>query len=977
MSGSTLDLSFHSKAHIVKAGAGAGKTYNLVQCVAEAYQHFVKANGKDPRFVLTTFTRKATQELRERMVLKACEIGDPRFFAFVTDPGHLTISTIHGVLAQFLKEFGHLFEMDLSFRILEGDEEALLLESVARELLVEKEGTLRWLSDFTFSQFLGMLKSYQYNFGKNNSLRAPTADEMWEHTLNYVELKKSQVLSEIDEGLKIIDDPPYIESLTQIKDFIQLWEPGLELEIPTLARKTKRESFPVEFHESFQNTLKRFKTSLGEVLLSRPEMDHLSQRWSEFSEIAKEYALKVEERKKRGGFVTLGGLENQTMKILNESPFLGRIFSENFDFWLIDEFQDTSFQQLQILNHLIGDRPRFVVGDPQQSIYLFRGAEAQIFDQEWNRISSESGRNSLLQKNYRSRKNLLELLNQMMSHSPQFSSMQPNDQSEDEKEVACFIQANDLEDELKGLFERAVQLCGESGRWDEICVLGRTHDDLFKVASYFKSKGLPTHVHSPSGYFTRREIQDALSLYKFLINPHDDLNLLQILRAPWLKVDDDQLKNWMEQKTNSLWNFLSQNLNQLREKFLALKELEKADRQLETDGLLKTFTDLIKRINFIEQSAQFDPSGRVEANIWKLIGKLGDLKEQGGSHALDVFTQLTEESDAVAATEPNCVNLMTIHGSKGLEFEHVFFPRLGRRFQMAKRGGIAYSNDSDLFVFSLKDDDEDPIVSTYEREWIDQKRIKEKEEVERWFYVALTRARQSVTLSWNLKELTKDSWVNLFNLENFNSPYLLRKFGPFEDQPPYASDDGNLSVRDPYHDLNQKEEILSRSSFSEMSMDKSEAWTYESLSRKFLSQAKGIHWHKLFEAIRYQDVDEGLKEYPFLEAMKEPPFKEVLSGGFVEWGFQLKVNSKILEGQIDLWGMDSQNRLWVIDYKTGSSKSSEKAIKQVQFYLWVLKYKGLTPSSFNWAVIYPLEEKVVSGVITGEEFESLESEFGL
>jgi ATP-dependent helicase/nuclease subunit A len=968
-----LDLSFTTQDHIVRAGAGAGKTFNLVECVVSAYDHFRK-NGKTPRFVLTTFTRKATQELRERMVLKACELEDEEFFTFVTDPGRLTISTIHGILGQFLREFGHLHEMDLSFKILEGEDERVLMENAARELLTASPENLQWLEDFSFQRLLTMLKSFHAHFGKNDGLTSPSVDEIWNHTLAFVEAKKSVVMEVLEQGLAEVTDEPYLKALGEIREFLSLWDVEVELELPSLPRKTKRESFPVDFHEQIGGELKRFKAAMEEILLSKSELAALSERWTAFEIFARAYSQAIERHKIQGGFVTLGDLENQAFQVLAKAPFLGKIFSENFDFWLIDEFQDTSSHQLSVLNQLIGERPRFVVGDPQQSIYLFRGAEAGIFSREWERISGDGGRTSRLEVNYRSQKNLLEFLNHMMTGAGSFSAMEAFRPQETSPTVARLIEGEDLDDELRGIYLRVRELNAQGEKWDQICVLGRTHDDLFKVASFLKSKGVPTHVHSPLGYEERREVQDALSLYKFLINPHDDLNLLQVLRAPWLKVEDGVLARWMGESELSLWSYLESFSEAPHE---SVQTLRKFSRRLEELGLLRTFTELLTQTKMIEKSASFDPSGRVEANLWKLMDRMKDLERRPGSHPLDILFSLSQEADAVAAMEPNCVNLMTIHGSKGLEFDHVFFPRLGRRFQMSKRGFIAFSRDSGRFVFSLKDEDDRALVSSMEREWIDGQKQRERDEVARWFYVALTRAKKTLTLSWNVKERTSDSWVEMFSLKEDRFPFVERALGPFPEGERVDDGSGNLSPRAPYKSPSEIGETLKRASFSQISSEESSAWNYQGLKNKFSAQAKGIYWHRLFESMRFGDLEEGLSDFPFLSSLSSPPFKEILKDGHVEWGFQSLVGERILEGQIDLWGFDRAQNLWVLDYKTGSSKEPEKAIQQVKFYLWVLKRKGLQAKSLRWAVLYPLQEKVIEGEATPEDFEKLELELGL
>src|SRR5690242_20495236 len=108
---------------VVRAGAGAGKTRGLVEKIVEVYRHF-QTQGQLPRVVLTTFTRKATQELKERLILKACVGRDAGLLQFVSDPSRLQISTIHGVLNSFLRQVGHLAGLDAGFTIVSESEAA-------------------------------------------------------------------------------------------------------------------------------------------------------------------------------------------------------------------------------------------------------------------------------------------------------------------------------------------------------------------------------------------------------------------------------------------------------------------------------------------------------------------------------------------------------------------------------------------------------------------------------------------------------------------------------------------------------------------------------------------------------------------------------------------------------------------------------------------------------------------------------------
>lgn len=99
---------FELNHQIVRAGAGAGKTTTLTKTVMETALSFDHSQGRFPRIVVTTFTRKATQELRERLVAGAVATGRNDFLDYVSSRSNLHISTIHGVLSLFLRRYGHL-----------------------------------------------------------------------------------------------------------------------------------------------------------------------------------------------------------------------------------------------------------------------------------------------------------------------------------------------------------------------------------------------------------------------------------------------------------------------------------------------------------------------------------------------------------------------------------------------------------------------------------------------------------------------------------------------------------------------------------------------------------------------------------------------------------------------------------------------------------------------------------------------------
>mgnify|MGYP002624832387 CR=1 FL=1 len=155
--------SFSLNSEIVRAGAGAGKTTRLTQKIHSVAKDFFHAHGRWPKLVITTFTRKATQELRERLIIKACDEKDQEFLSFLTMPGQVHISTIHGVLGLFLRRYGHLLGWDTSFRIMGKAETAHLSKMVLRELIYDSRWELLH-TQFSSDQLLELLNGYYESY---------------------------------------------------------------------------------------------------------------------------------------------------------------------------------------------------------------------------------------------------------------------------------------------------------------------------------------------------------------------------------------------------------------------------------------------------------------------------------------------------------------------------------------------------------------------------------------------------------------------------------------------------------------------------------------------------------------------------------------------------------------------------------------------------------------------------------------------
>src|SRR5690606_9960341 len=155
---------------------------------------------------------------------------------------------------------------------------------------------------------------------------------------------------------------------------------------------------------------------------------------------------------------------------------------------------------------------------------------------------------------------------------------------------------------------RHLNLLLNSGcRPEEICVLARKNDILKRFSQYCDSLGIATHLHTASGFYDRREINDALSFLKFLVNPHDNLNFLTLLRSPWCRIPDRILIEWTKGKPKSLWAFVVNSENPVIQWLKSVYELQ------DEMGTSSVFERCLIERGLFDLSHLHDSSGRRES----------------------------------------------------------------------------------------------------------------------------------------------------------------------------------------------------------------------------------------------------------------------------------------------------------------------------------------------------------------------------
>ncbi len=991
---------------VVRAGAGAGKTTELTKRVLTLAENFHLKHQRYPHFVVTTFTRKATQELKERLLHLAMKKEDPGLIQFVKRPSQLQISTIHGILSLYLSRHGSVMGLSPRLSMISESRERTQIKRLLRELSQKDEkfnlDFQALLENSEFSDIVSALRDY-FRLKMQFSDFHYFCENDFKQTLQTRALKLCQHLSDFSSSIREETSNP---NWLQLAEFCEL---------KVLDLKARGVGFSSEFAyqalETWPSVRKNKETS--EELLElrdylKKELEALSHWRStqdyfathdsfcqQFQNCANQMSEKLKETKLFTGEITMQDLETLSLLMIREHPETADAFAKNWDYWLVDEYQDTSPSQVELLKALTGPSASFVVGDPQQSIYLFRGARSEVFQMREEK-TRESGILHSMLTNYRSRPELLEFFNSLFADlGKQFQRMaaKPSTQLSEEKPVIAEILqvASDPQStfnvELKAALFRCQELHRQEVPLEHICVLSRNNRDLEEMAWIAKENGLPVQVHSSGQFFERREITDALSLLKFLCNPHDSKNLIQLLRSPGFKVEDQHLYQWLTELKGeqSHWLIYSQKEHPV------LTNLKALLSQIHEQGIGHVWKETLFNKGYFQFAHWMDPSGRREANLWKLI-QLIRSEEKRPRFSYQEFlknldlqspsTEDTDEADAIPVFELKKVHLMTVHASKGLQFPHVILPKMGKTAPSPSVNFFLSDESSGAWTLAITEPDEGKKVGSLSAlQMLDVIKKRQLEEEDRVLYVALTRAQESVTLIYE-QDPKQGSWATrmpfnrseglhvegIFSYRVRNEAFELEKHIQINSISGSEIHPFQADLRSQIQTLSVTEIIEAENKQSTQVAPKEMADLHKALS--------GVDVHRLFESLQYKWMKDPDFQWQQLQAELSPTHQaalkylsedhdgrwlEIIKHGEVEYGLAVKANLTLIQGQVDLWGFDLSGQAWVVDYKTGNPMHQAKAMKQLLIYCWALqKMKKIDPAvPVCLAVIYPFSKLTI------------------
>ena len=377
-----------------------------------------------------------------------------------------------------------------------------------------------------------------------------------------------------------------------------------------------------------------------------------------------------------------------TVKILSENPDVLSKYQDKFQYILVDEYQDTNNSQYLLINLLAQtNRNLCVVGDDDQSIYKFRGANIGNilnFEDDYSDVQKIT-----LDQNYRSTQNILDAANSVISNNKGRMGKSLWTSNGDGNRVYVYTGTNEY-DEARYIARQIKKHFDEQGSFSDCAILYRTNAQSRVIEEMLMRESVPYKVLSGLRFYDRKEIKDIIAYLRVVYNPNDDVSLARIINEPKRKIGNatlEKARNIAREKETSLYDVIS-HADDYPEFKTAIKKLLSFSEIIQSLIKLKdtvTIEDLTGRIlndtGYMPALVMEDTTEsktRIE-NLGEFISVITEFeKNEETGNTLGEFLEnisLVSDIDGYDENEDSAV-LMTIHSAKGLEFPIVFLSGL-------------------------------------------------------------------------------------------------------------------------------------------------------------------------------------------------------------------------------------------------------------------------------------------------------------
>lgn len=776
---------------LVSASAGSGKTFVMAERILDQLARGVEIR----QLFISTFTVKAATELKERLEKKISqqiqETQDVELKKHLgrqlADLPNAAIGTMDSFTQKFLAKHGYLLDLAPNFRILQNESEQLLLKNEVFGQVFESHYQDKEQDDFSrlVKNFAGRSKDARglrkqvymiYDFLQSTSNPQAWLEDSFLKGFEEADFTVAkEILAEdikerlwdlesffryhLDNDAKEFGKAAYLESVQQVLDEIgslsheSTFEQYLEVldrvvsiskdkggrALTNASRKAELQDLKEVYNQERKAKFEKLISLNDQITLLKFQEDYHQDSWDLakiFQVFMRDFVDAYRQRKREENAFEFADISHYTIEILENFPQVRQEYQERFHEVMVDEYQDTNHIQERMLELLSNGHNRFMVGDIKQSIYRFRQADPQIFNEKFHRFAQDDkeGQLILLKENFRSSSEVLDATNDVFKHLMDEevgeisydgmhqlvfgnSDIQANPEnkaevllydkdddsdSDDEEELT----SNKLTGEMRMVLKVIIHLHNDKGvPFKDMALLTASRSRNDQVLLALSEYGIPVKTDgAQSNYLQSLEVQVMLDTLRVIHNPLQDFALVALMKSPMFRFDEDELARLALQKSEDKVqeNFYEKLVNAQAKTGLQ-KNLIKAELQKKLNFFMETVQawrlyskthslyDLIWKIysdRFYYDYVGALPNGQArQANLYALALRADQFEKsnfKGLSRFIGMIDQVLEAQHDLAnvavAPPKDAVELMSIHKSKGLEFPYVFILNIDQQF---------------------------------------------------------------------------------------------------------------------------------------------------------------------------------------------------------------------------------------------------------------------------------------------------------
>ena len=775
---------------LVSASAGSGKTFVMAERILDQLARGVEIR----QLFISTFTVKAATELKERLEKKISQqIQETQDLELkkhlgrqLADLPNAAIGTMDSFTQKFLAKHGYLIDLAPNFRILENESEQLLLKNEVFRQIFEKH-----YQDKEQEQFSQLVKNFA---GKSKDarglrkqvymiyefLQSTSNPQNWLQNSFFKGFEKADFTSSkenmvqdiqqrlwdlesffsyhLENDAKEFGKAAYLEAVQQVLDEIgaltsestfNQYQEVLERVVSISKDKggraltnASRKAELLELKEAYNQERKdKFEKLIAlndQITLLKFQEKYHQESWDlakTFRVFMSDFVDAYRKRKREENAFEFADISHYTIEILENFSQVRKEYQERFHEVMVDEYQDTNHIQERMLELLSNRHNRFMVGDIKQSIYRFRQADPQIFNEKFHSFAQDSkeGQLILLKENFRSSSEVLDATNDVFKHLMDeevgeisydgmhqliFGNTDLQANPENKAEVLLYdkddegdsdeeeLATKKLTGEMRMVIKEILHLHNDKGvPFKDIALLTAARSRNNQVLLALSEYGIPVKTDdAEKSYLQSLEVQVMLDTLRVIHNPLQDFDLVALMKSPMFSFDEDELARLsLQNSEDKIQENFYEKLVNAQAKTSLHKDLIKSELHKKLECFMETvhswrlyskthsLYDLIWKIysdRFYYDYVGALPNGQSrQANLYALALRADQFEKsnfKGLSRFITMIDQVLEAKHdlaSVAVAPPKeAVELMSIHKSKGLEFPYVFILNIDQQF---------------------------------------------------------------------------------------------------------------------------------------------------------------------------------------------------------------------------------------------------------------------------------------------------------